>query len=117
MTEPVVLTPGAARLADWAAILDGAAGTLQIRLASPRQGKALLEGEGRRWEADLGPAGSAFVGLEPGQYRLRLRLGDGIVRERQIGLEGHELTTLLLGSENDLGSATGRVSEDPRRQR
>ncbi len=75
------------------------AGALQVQVEGAPGGEAILEGSrGRRWSAELGPEGSAFLGLEPGDYTLRLSLSGQPDRVKTLRLSGRMLNTLFLSA-------------------
>lgn len=75
------------------------AGALQVKVEGAPGGEAILEGSrGRRWSAELGPDGSAFLGLEPGEYTLRLLFSGQPDRVQNLRLNGRVLNTIFLSA-------------------
>lgn len=72
------------------------AGAVRVRVEGDPHGEAILEGQGRRWSAPLGPQGSTFLGLEPGLYSLRLLLANGSERAKSLRLEDRVLASVVL---------------------
>ncbi|MEM1202914.1 MAG: transglutaminase-like domain-containing protein [Acidobacteriota bacterium] len=75
------------------------AAALRVQLDGGDAGLAVLEGNATRWTHVLLEGATTFVGLDPGSYRLRLRLGGGAVVERRVELARRQRTTLLLAPE------------------
>ncbi|MEM9553270.1 MAG: transglutaminase-like domain-containing protein [Acidobacteriota bacterium] len=62
------------------------AAALQVRVEDRASGLALLEGHSTRWTHSLIDGKTTFVGLEPGEYHLRLVLAGTETVERRIRL-------------------------------
>lgn len=74
------------------------AGALQVSVASGAQGMAVLENGTRRLLHMLIGGETTFLGLEPGEYRLRVMLtGRGVV-EKRIEVVGVQRTTIDLAA-------------------
>jgi hypothetical protein len=71
------------------------AASLRVVTGGERSGVAVLEGGGLRRTLRLAAGDGVFVGLEPGRYRLELRLGDERV-ERRLLIPAVERRTLFL---------------------
>ena len=72
------------------------AASLRVVTGGDRAGVAVLEGGGLRRTLRLAAGDGVFVGLEPGRYRLELRLGGERV-ERRLLIPAVERRTLFLG--------------------
>ncbi len=72
------------------------AASLRVRLEDQSNGTAVLEGLSERWTHALIDGSTTFVGLDPGNYRLRLLLpGRGVV-ESPVALPGRVRKALLI---------------------
>ena len=58
-------------------------------------GWAELTGRTLRWRRELRDGRTAFIGLDPGEYQLRLHLGDAVL-ERNVELRGRARQSLFL---------------------
>ncbi len=72
------------------------AATLSVRLEDQSHGIAVLTGKASRMTHALVDGGTTFVGLDPGNYELRLLLPGRGVLERQVDLPGLIRKTLSL---------------------
>ncbi len=70
------------------------AGALSVQVEDFEVGLATLEGAGLRRNHSLVRGAATFVGLDPGQYRLRLQVAGLPAYEREIAVAGRERLTL-----------------------
>lgn len=70
------------------------AGALLVQVEDSEVGLASLEGAGLRRNHSLIRGTATFVGLDPGQYRLRLQVAGLPAYEREIAVVGRERLTL-----------------------
>ena len=70
------------------------AGALSVKVEDFEVGLASLEGAGLRRNHSLVRGTATFVGLDPGQYRLRLQIAGLPLYERDIALIGRQRLTL-----------------------
>lgn len=87
------------------------AATLSVRLEDQSHGVAVLTGKGSRWTHALVDGGTTFVGLDPGNYELRLLLPGRGVLERQVDLPGLMRKTLSLPVLGRDAASRGRESK------
>lgn len=71
------------------------AGAVRLEVASHAAGTAILECPTVRYSHELADGATTFVGLEPGNYELRLLLPEGVV-ERTVRLPDRVLVRLAL---------------------
>ena len=74
------------------------AAALQISVESGGAGLAVLESKSRRFRHLLVGGATTFLGLEPGQYHLRVMLTGHDVVERRIEVVGRQRTTITLAA-------------------
>lgn len=87
------------------------AASLRVRLEDQSQGVAVLTGRSSRRTHTLVDGGTTFVGLDPGNYQLRLLLPGHGVLERQVELPGLIRKTLSLPAMGHDDASRGQESK------
>lgn len=88
------------------------AAVLRLDLDGGGGGRAVLTGRGERRTRPLVAGRTAFVGLEPGRYELRLSVPGGVI-ERSVDLPGRVRKTLSLPALSPLPAADRRRRDAP----
>jgi hypothetical protein len=89
------------------------AGVLAVE-AGLAEGVAELEGLGMRRTQPLRAGRGTFLGLEPGRYALRLRLGEGLTLERAVTLRGRVRAAIYVPPPALALAATGSEAGEAR---